>query len=175
MTKTDYNTKISEIEKKVSDHNHDKYNTTPEFNNLPAGIFNARLARENLVTKTDFDTKLLERSKKITPNKTKHLLAENELRKLKKFDVAYFRGENYFGNDSKNYLISGTTSGILTNILGSPSNHTLKWRSNGVSKEVVKSPGSNKNILSPLLDGGKNRVKSNHIYTSNNGKHLHCL
>ena len=32
--KTDYNTKISEIEKKVSDHNHDKYITTPEFKKL---------------------------------------------------------------------------------------------------------------------------------------------
>ena len=34
VTKTDYNTKISEIEKKVSDHNHDKYITTSEFNRL---------------------------------------------------------------------------------------------------------------------------------------------
>ena len=29
VKKTDYDTKISEIEKKVSDHNHDKYITTP--------------------------------------------------------------------------------------------------------------------------------------------------
>ena len=32
VKKTDYNAKISEIEKKVTDHNHDKYITTPEFN-----------------------------------------------------------------------------------------------------------------------------------------------
>ena len=37
--KTDYDTKISEIEKKLTDHNRDKYITTPEFNNLAAGIF----------------------------------------------------------------------------------------------------------------------------------------
>ena len=60
MKKTDYNTKISEIEKKVSDHNHDKYITTPEFNILAARIFNARLAQADLVTSTDFDTKLKE-------------------------------------------------------------------------------------------------------------------
>ena len=30
--KTDYNTKITEIEKKLPDHNHDKCITTPEFN-----------------------------------------------------------------------------------------------------------------------------------------------
>ena len=32
--KKNYNTKISESEKKVTDHNHDKYITTPEFNRL---------------------------------------------------------------------------------------------------------------------------------------------
>ena len=31
--KTDYNAKISEIEKKVTDHNHNKYITASEFNN----------------------------------------------------------------------------------------------------------------------------------------------
>ena len=34
VKKTDYNTKINEIEKKITDHNHDKYITTPEFNKL---------------------------------------------------------------------------------------------------------------------------------------------
>ena len=32
--KTDYYTKISELEKKLTDHNHDKYITTAEFNTL---------------------------------------------------------------------------------------------------------------------------------------------
>ena len=36
--KTDYDTKISEVEKKLTDHNHDKYITTPEFNTLAASI-----------------------------------------------------------------------------------------------------------------------------------------
>ena len=36
--KTDYNTKINEIEKKITDHSHDKYITTPEFNKLTAEI-----------------------------------------------------------------------------------------------------------------------------------------
>ena len=55
---TNYNTKISEIEKKVSDHNHDKYITTPKFNKLIIKSFKARLAQADLVTKTNFDTKL---------------------------------------------------------------------------------------------------------------------
>ena len=58
VQKTDYNTKISEIEKKVTDHGHDKYITTPEFNKLTEETFAAILAQANLVTKTDFDTKL---------------------------------------------------------------------------------------------------------------------
>ena len=45
--KTDHNTKITEIEKKVADHNYDKYVTTPEFNKLTAETFAARLKRAN--------------------------------------------------------------------------------------------------------------------------------
>ena len=44
VKKTDYDTKISELEKKLTDHNHDKYITTPEFNTLAASVFNTRLA-----------------------------------------------------------------------------------------------------------------------------------
>ena len=59
VIKTDYDAKITEIEKKLTDHNCDIYITTAEFNNLTASVFNARLAQANLVTKTDFDSKLL--------------------------------------------------------------------------------------------------------------------
>ena len=86
VKKIDYNINISEIENKASDHNHDKYITTPEFNILAARVFNARLAQSNLVTKTDFDTELQNLSKRIISNKTKHLLVVNELKKLKTFD-----------------------------------------------------------------------------------------
>ena len=84
MTKTNYDAEVSEIEKKVSHQNHDKYITTPEFNNLPAGVFTARLVQTNLISKTDFDAKLKSLSKRITSNKTKHLLVENELKKTTK-------------------------------------------------------------------------------------------
>ena len=42
VKKTDYDTKISDLEKKLTDYNHDKYITTPEFNALAASVFNAR-------------------------------------------------------------------------------------------------------------------------------------
>ena len=58
LLKTYYDTKISELEKKRTDHNHNKYITTTEFNVLAASIFDARLAQANLINKTDFDAKL---------------------------------------------------------------------------------------------------------------------
>ena len=53
VKKTNYNTKNNETEKKITDHNHDKYITTPEFNKLTAEIFDLRLKRANLVSKSD--------------------------------------------------------------------------------------------------------------------------
>ena len=38
VNKTDYNTKITEIENKVNNHNHDKYIDTQEFNKLTADV-----------------------------------------------------------------------------------------------------------------------------------------
>ena len=55
--KTDYNTKLSELERKLTDHNYDKYITTQEFNTIAADDFNARLAQANIITKTKFDAK----------------------------------------------------------------------------------------------------------------------
>ena len=95
VKQTDYDTKVNEIEKKITDQSHDKYITTPEFNNLTAENFVARLAQANLVTKTDFDAKLL----KITSNTTKHLLNENEFKKLETFDSIYFCSKSHFEDD----------------------------------------------------------------------------
>ena len=54
VKKTDCGTKITEIEKKLIDHNHDKYITTPDFNTLAADVFNARLKQADFLTKTAF-------------------------------------------------------------------------------------------------------------------------
>ena len=85
----EYDTKISEIEKKISDHDHDKYITTPEFDKLTAENFATKLAQANLASKSgianfvknrDFDNKPKKLNKKVTSNKTKHLLVKNELK-----------------------------------------------------------------------------------------------
>ena len=53
VKKTDYNTKVTEIENKLNDHNHDIVIESSEFNKL-AAVFNARLAQANLKTKNGF-------------------------------------------------------------------------------------------------------------------------
>ena len=86
--------------------NHDKYITTPEFNTLATSVFNARLAQVNLIRKADFDFKPSSLNRKITSNKSKHLLVENELKKLKIFDSSYFIGKSHFEEDgTQNYLV----------------------------------------------------------------------
>ena len=52
VNKTGYNTKVTEIENKLADHNHDKCIDTQEFNKLAADVFNARIAQAKLITKT---------------------------------------------------------------------------------------------------------------------------
>ena len=47
--KTDYDSKISKIEIKLADHNHDKYIITPRFNKFTADVFDIRLARARLL------------------------------------------------------------------------------------------------------------------------------
>ena len=106
VKKADYNRKITEIEKKLTDHNHDKYITNPEFNTIATDAFNARLAQANLITKKDFNAKLSSLNRKIRANKTKHLLVENELKKLKTFDSIYFRVKSHFEEDgTQNFLV----------------------------------------------------------------------
>ena len=78
VKKTDCKTKITEIEKKLTDHNHDKYITTPEFNTLAEDVFNARFAQADLITKTDFDAKLWNLHRKLTKiNQNTFLLKMN--------------------------------------------------------------------------------------------------
>ena len=103
---TDYELKISEIEKKIADHNHEKYITIQELNKLTTENFNARLAQANLMSKTEFGAKLQSPSKRITSNKAKHLLVENELKKLKTFYLSYFKDKGHFEEDgTQNYLV----------------------------------------------------------------------
>ena len=65
LKKTDYDTKITGIENKLNNHNHDKHIDNSVFNKLAVDVFNARITQTNLITKTDFDAKLSSHSKKL--------------------------------------------------------------------------------------------------------------
>ena len=51
---------------------------------MVAGVFKARLTTQtDLIKKPDFDFKLKDISDRVTKNRTKHLLVENKLTKIK--------------------------------------------------------------------------------------------
>ena len=162
VSKANYNIKITEIEKKLTDHNHDKYITTPEFNTLAADVFNAKLAQANLITKTDFDSKLSNLHRKITKNKSKHLLAENELNKLKPFDPSYFIGKTHFeGDDVQKYLVFQPLKKMFKVNTITNTDFVSSWKSKGLSTESIKPPTTSDNSLGPELNyyGTKTRLK----------------
>ena len=133
VKKTDYNTKVTEIENKLNNHNHNKYIATSEFQTLAVDVFNARIARANLVIKTDFDAKLSNLNGKITANKSKDLLVENELDKLKTFDSSYFIGKSHFHKDgTQKYLIFQPIIRYFKGNMITNTNYVSSWKSKGL-------------------------------------------
>ena len=158
MFKTDYNTKVTKIENKLNNHNHDKYIDTLEFNKLAADVFNARLAQGNFITKTVFDTKLLSLNRKSTENKSKHLLVENELKKLKNFCSSYFIGKSHFDEDgSQNYSVFQPIIRYFK--LVANTDYVVSWKSKGLSAESIKPPATSDNSLTPRLNYYSNKVR----------------
>ena len=161
VKKSDYDTKVNEIEKKITDHTHDKCITTPEFSKLAAENFAARLAQADLVTKTDFDNKLTDLNRKIVSTKTKDLVIENKLKKLKTFDSSYFQGKSHFEEDgTQNWLVFQPMQRYFKLASDNPS-IILSRKSKGLSDERIKAPTTSNKILNPLQNyvGTKARVR----------------
>ena len=97
-----------------------------------------------MITKTDIDAKLLSLNEKITRHKTKHLLVENELNKLK----SYFIGKSHFEEDgTQNYLVFQPLNKyfiVITN-----TDYISSWKSKGLSDESIKPPSTSDNSLTP--------------------------
>ena len=141
VKKTNYNTKVTEIEKKLTYHNDDKYIDTQEFNKLTAEVFNSRVAQAKLITKPDFYPKLPSLNRKITANKSKHLLIENELNKLKNFDSNYFIGKSHFEEDgTQNYLVFQPIIRYFKVNTITNTDYVSSWKSKGSSAESIKPP-----------------------------------
>ena len=123
-----------------------------------------KLALANLITKTDFDAKLSNFNRKITANKTKHLLVENELNKLKTFDFSYFIGKIHFEEDgTETYLIFQPIIRYFKVNTITNADYVSSWKSKGLSTESIKPPATSDNSLTPELNhyGTKTRVKFN--------------
>ena len=136
--------------------------TTPEFNNLAADVFDARLAQANLRTKTDFDAKLSSLNRKITSNKSKHLLVENELKKLKTFDLSHFIGNSHFEEDgAQNYLVFQPMYRYFKQTAGvSNSNYIYYWKSKGLSDERINSIKTPNHSITPNLKQEQNLMEA---------------
>ena len=120
---------------------------------MAAHVFNPRLAQANLITKTDFDAKLSSLNRKITQNKSKHLLVENELNKLKTFDSSYFIGKSHFEEDgTQNYLVFQPMYRYFKIIAGvGNGSYIYYWQSKGLSDERLNSITASNYSVTPKL------------------------
>ena len=90
-----------------------------------------------MITKTDFDAKLSRLNRKIIANKSKNLLAENELKKLKTFDSSHFIGKSHSQeDDTQNYLVFQPICSYFKVIANT--DYVLSWKSKGLSAESIK-------------------------------------
>ena len=116
------------------------------------------------MTKRDFDAKLSSLNRKITSNKTKHLLVENELKKLKTFDSIYFRGKSHFEEDGmQSYLVFQPIKRYFKMIAGVGNDRYISyWKSKGLCDERINSIKTSDYGITPYLsyyDTNKIRVK----------------
>ena len=149
VKKTDFDSKITEVERKIPNigglATNSALNTVE--NKIP--VFT------NLVTKTDVDAKLKDISDRVTKNKSKDLLLDNELKKLKIFDVDYFEGRKYFeGDDGTQYMLVFPVKGKYfgRGSLGNAERYT--WKSKGIS---------NKNIYYNDINVARKLTKPTHV------------
>ena len=103
--------------------------------------------------KTDFDDKLKSLNQKINSNKSKHLLVENQLKKLKTFDSIYFRGKSHFEEDgTQNYFEFHPMYWYFNKVIGVCSgNYIYFWNSKGLSDENITAPTTIHYSLNPQL------------------------
>ena len=138
-----------------TDHGHDKYITTPEFNNSRKICCKTSTSKFD---KADFDAKLPSLNRKITSNKTKHLLVENELKKLNSFNLSYFIRKSHFDEDAgQNYLVFQPIMKYFT-LNG---NWITKWKSKGSSNKSLEVFPTTTNTLTPSVNyyGDKVRLR----------------
>ena len=109
-------------------------------------------------------------TKKITSNKSKHLLIENELKKLKAFYSSYFIGRSHFEEvDTQTYLLFQPMYRYFKRIAGvGNDSYIYYWQSKGLSDEKINSVKTSNPSSTPNLDyyGTKTRVDLEKLFGS---------
>ena len=104
-------------------------------------------------------------SDRVISNKSKHLLVENELKKLRTFDLSYFKGKDHFeGNDgAQNTLVFQTMQKHfnLSNV-----DQISNWKSKGFSNQYLNLNGTMGDVVLSKL------IKS--MYVIFKGKSILC-
>ena len=92
-------------------------------------------------------------NQKINSNKIKHLLVENELKKLQTFDWIYLRGKSHFEEDgTPNYLVLQPMNRCFKKVAGVGSGNCIYfWKSKGLSGENITAPTTSNYSLNPQL------------------------
>ena len=108
---------------------------------------------------------MLSLNRKITTNKSKHLLVENEFKKLKTVDSSYFIGKSHFEEDgAQNYLVFQPMYRYFKIIAGvGNGSYIYYWQSKGLSDERINSIKTPNYTITPNINyyGTKTRVEFN--------------
>ena len=182
VKKTEYDAKIKNIEDKIPDISNlaTKSNLNTKINEVKneipsitglattsalTAVENKIPSISNLVKKTDYDTKvgeienkMINLNRKIVSSKTSDISIENELKRLKTFDLSYFRGKNHFDEDgNQNYYIFQPISRYLKVAYVNNITYILSWKSRGLNDVKIESIKTNNYSLN--YDMSKIRVK----------------
>ena len=84
--------------------------------------------------------KLKSQNQKINSNKAKHLLVENEFKKLQTFDSIYFRWKSHFEEDDmQNYVVFQPMHRYFKRDSGNgKGNYIYFWKFKGFSDEILQ-------------------------------------
>ena len=91
--------------------------------------------------------------KLLTQNKTKHLLVEYELNKLKTFHSSYFIGQSHFKEDgTQNYLVfQPIYKYFKVFAITQYVEYVSEWKSKGLSNERIRAISTSDSSFNPTL------------------------
>ena len=91
-------------------------------------------------------------------NKTKNLLVENELEKIKTFGSSYFIGKIHFEEDgTQNYSVFPPINKYFKVIANT--DYVSSWKSKGLSAETIKPPTTSDNSLTPAVSYYRSKTR----------------